>query len=88
MANCQVAASLHLVTDDACMPLDFAPYLPERWTQDRVCMRKVGVRDRAVSWKKWQIARDLIDEASKWDIPKGGCGVRQCLWGRRLMPLT
>jgi SRSO17 transposase len=71
VGNCQVAVSLHLATDDACMPLDFALYLPEGWTKNPERMRKAGVPEGTVFRKKWQIALDLIDEASKWDIPKG-----------------
>ena len=71
VGNCQVAVSLHLATDDACIPLDFALYLPEQWTKDPERLRKAGVPEGVVFKKKWQIALELIDEASRWDIPKG-----------------
>jgi len=71
VANCQVAVSLNLATEDACMPLNFDLYLPEGWTQDTERMRKVGIPEGTAFRKKWQIALELIDEASKWDIPKG-----------------
>jgi len=71
VANCQVAVSLHLATGDACMPVNFALYLPEQWTKAPERMRKAGVPEGTVFQKKWQIALDLIDEACTWDIPKG-----------------
>src|SRR3989304_3943678 len=33
-ANCQVAVSVHLGTDAACLPLTWALYLPEAWIGD------------------------------------------------------
>lgn len=71
VANCQVAVALHLATDDACMPLNFALYLPEEWTQDPERMKKGGVPEQATFKTKWQLALDLIDEAGRWDIPQG-----------------
>lgn len=71
VANCQVAVGLHLATDDACMPLDFALYLPEQWAQDAERMKKAGVPEATVFKTKWQLALDLIDEARRWDVPQG-----------------
>jgi len=71
VANCQVAVSLHLATDDACMPLNFALYLPEEWTQDTQRMRKAGVPEQTTFKRKWHLALDLIDEARTWDISQG-----------------
>ncbi|WP_052301936.1 IS701 family transposase [Desulfobacca acetoxidans] len=34
VANCQVAVSLHLATDEASMPLNFQLYLPQEWTDE------------------------------------------------------
>ena len=71
VANCQVAVSLHLATDDGCMPLNFALYLPEEWTSNPKRLREAGVPEGTTFKKKWQLALDLIDEASLWDIPQG-----------------
>ncbi len=71
VGNCQVAVSLHLATDDGCMPLNFALYFPEQWTEDPERLRKAGVPKGTLFKKKWQIALELIDEACTWKIPKG-----------------
>jgi SRSO17 transposase len=71
VANCQVAVSLHLATDDGCMPLNFALYLPEEWTSNPKRLREAGVPEGTTFKKKWELALDLIDEASGWDIPQG-----------------
>jgi SRSO17 transposase len=52
VANCQVAVSLNLATDDACMPLNFDLYLPEGWTKDPDRMRKAGVPQGTAFRKK------------------------------------
>lgn len=71
VGNCQVAVSLHLATDDACMPLNFALYLPESWTKDPNRMKRAGVPEWTAFESKWQLALDLIDEALTWEIEKG-----------------
>jgi SRSO17 transposase len=71
VANCQVAVSLHLATDDGCMPLNFALYLPEEWTSNPKRLREAGVPEGTTFKKKWELALDLIDEASGWEIPQG-----------------
>jgi SRSO17 transposase len=71
VGNCQVATSLHLATDEVCMPLDFDLYLPKSWTDDPPRMQKAGVPAGQSFRAKWQIALELIDRAIGWDIPKG-----------------
>jgi SRSO17 transposase len=71
VGNCQIAVSLNLATDDACMPLNFALYFPESWTNDPPRMKRAGVPEETVFKTKWQLALDLIDEALSWDVPRG-----------------
>lgn len=71
VGNCQIAVSLHLATDDASMPLNFALYLPESWTDAPERLKRAGVPEGTVFKTKWQIALDLIDEALLWDVPPG-----------------
>lgn len=80
VGNCQIAASLHLATAEACMPLDFELYLPKAWTDDPSRMKAAGVPDGYSFKPKWQIALDLIDQAVSWDIPKGVV-VCDCAYG-------
>lgn len=70
VGNCQVAVSLHYVTDDAAIPLDFALYLPEEWLEPQ--RRKLaGVPDDITFQPKWQLALGLIDQARRWGIRPG-----------------
>lgn len=71
VGNCQVAVSLHLATDDACMPLNFVLYLPQSWTDAPDRMKRAGVPEGTTFKSKWQLALDLIDGALTWDIGKG-----------------
>jgi SRSO17 transposase len=69
--NCQVAVSLHLATEMASVPLSFALYLPEQWTDDTKRLKEALVPPNAVFKEKWRIALDLIDEAIAWEIDPG-----------------
>lgn len=71
VGNCQVAVSLHLATDDACMPLNFALYIPESWATDPERMKRAGLPEGTTFTTKWQVALDLIDEALSWDMVRG-----------------
>jgi len=81
VGNCQIATSVHLATDEVCLPLDFDLYLPKRWTDDPARMQKAGIPAGRSFRPKWQIALDLIDRALEWDIPKGVV-VCDCAYGK------
>lgn len=67
-ANCQVAVTLDLGTDQSSVPLDWALYLPERWINDPDRRDKVGV-PREVTFKtKPQLALELLDEVRGWGL--------------------
>ena len=70
IGNCQVAVSLHYVTDDAAVPLDFALYLPEEWLEPGK-RAEAGIPDEVTFQTKWQLALDLIDRALEWGIKPG-----------------
>src|SRR6476659_5459200 len=44
-ANCQVAVSVHAVSDTASCPLQWRLFLPRGWDQDRARRRVTGVPD-------------------------------------------
>lgn len=69
IANCQVAVSLHLITDDASVPLDFMVYLPEAWTQDPARRRKAGIPTEITFQPKWALALAMIDRVRGWGVP-------------------
>ena len=70
-ANCQVAVSLHLTTDEASVPLDFELYLPEAWALDRARLEEAGVPEDVVFRTKWQIALGLVDRAIETGLTPG-----------------
>jgi SRSO17 transposase len=57
VANCQVAVSLHLATEDGCMPLNFALYLPEEWTSSPERLRAAGVPE-GTAYRRSQLTKD------------------------------
>lgn len=67
-ANCQVAVSLDLGTEEASTPLNWALYLPRQWIEDPERRRKAGVPEDVVFKTKNQLALDLIDEARQWGL--------------------
>jgi SRSO17 transposase len=71
VGNCQVMVSLHLSTDEASVPLDFALYLPEKWTNNPERMRAAKVPEYVVFREKWRLALELIDRALGWGVPPG-----------------
>lgn len=70
IGNCQVAVSLHYVTDDAAVPLDFALYLPEEWLEPDK-RQEAGIPEDVAFQTKWQLALELIDRALAWGIRPG-----------------
>ena len=71
VANCQVAVSLHLATEEASMPLNYQLYLPQEWTDNPERLKQAGVPAGTCFKTKWQVALDLIDEARGWELPAG-----------------
>lgn len=71
VGNCQIGVSLHLAINQACIPLNYALYLPRSWTDAPERLARAGVPDGTVFKTKHDLALELIDEALEWDIPKG-----------------
>ena len=67
-ANCQVAVTLDLGTEESSTPLDWALYLPEKWVHDPVRRKKAGVPEEITFKTKPQLALDLIDEVKEWGL--------------------
>lgn len=93
-ANCQVAVTLDLGTEESSIPLDWALYLPEQWIDDPVRRKKAGIPDKVFFKKKPDLALDLIDEVRRWALSDrlvladsaygDGYGFRQGLRDRNL----
>ena len=67
-ANCQVAVTLDLGSEESSTPLDWALYLPEQWIDDPVRRKKAGVPEEITFKTKPELALDLIDEVRKWGL--------------------
>ena len=67
-ANCQVAVTLDLGTEESSIPLDWALYLPEVWIDDPARRKKAGIPDEVSFKKKPDLALDLIDEVRSWGL--------------------
>ena len=67
-ANCQVAVTLDLGTEESSTPLDWALYLPERWIDDPVRRKEAGVPEEITFKTKPQLALDLVDGVRGWGL--------------------
>jgi SRSO17 transposase len=67
-ANCQVAVTLDLGTEESSTPLDWALYLPEKWVQDPVRRKEAGVPEEITFKTKPELALGLIDEVKAWGL--------------------
>ncbi|OPC76792.1 hypothetical protein B4N89_45795 [Embleya scabrispora] len=60
-ANCQVAVSVHAVSDTASCPNQWRLFLPPEWDADAKRRLRTGVPDVVRHVEKWQLA---LDEAA------------------------
>ena len=67
-ANCQVAVTLDLGTEESSTPLDWALYLPEQWINDPVRRKGAGIPEEITSKTKTELALDLIGEVKRWGL--------------------
>lgn len=67
-ANCQVAVTLDLGTEESSTPLNWALYLPKGWVEDPVRRKKAGIPEEITFKTKIVLALDLIDEAKEWGL--------------------
>jgi SRSO17 transposase len=67
-ANCQVAVTLDLGTEESSTPLDWALYLPKGWIDDPARRKKAGVPEEITFKTKPELALDLIDEVRMWGL--------------------
>ncbi|MEV4251309.1 IS701 family transposase [Streptosporangium canum] len=77
-ANCQVAPSVHLVTDVASCPVNWRLFVPEQWdaasprAEDPAAVAARRQRGRIPGdvghVPKWQLALDMIDELGSWGL--------------------
>jgi len=70
VGNCQVAVGVHLTTESESMPLDWALYLPQAWTEDGERCRKAGIPEKTPFRTKIQLALELIDHLLAWKLSR------------------
>ena len=68
-ANCQVAVSLSVTTRTEHLPIDFALFLPESWTEDVERREKARIPEDTVFKTKHDIALGMIEQAALDKIP-------------------
>lgn len=77
IGNCQVAVSVHAVTDRASAPLDWRLFLPSSWddeaadTEDAAATiaarrNKCKIPSTEHHRPKWQMAIEMLDELAEW----------------------
>lgn len=69
VANCQIAVSLSVATRSAHVPIDFALYLPESWTDHRSRREECKIPDDVIFKTKTDLALDLISRAVDDKVP-------------------
>lgn len=87
VGNCQVAPSLHLVSETNSTCIGMRLYLPKVWAEDPERRKKAGIPEDVIFQKKWQIGLDLVDKALVWGLPKrpllSDAGYGDCVEFRR-----
>ncbi|GKQ39245.1 hypothetical protein ALMP_57740 [Streptomyces sp. A012304] len=58
-ANCQVAVSVHAVSDTASCPLQWRLFVPQEWADDPARRRKTGVPGEIGHREKWRLLPEL-----------------------------
>lgn len=77
IGNCQVASTVHMVSDQASAPVDWRLFVPEAWDDtcadtnehaEAVAARRAKARipDYVRHRPKWELALEMIDELTHW----------------------
>ncbi|MDQ0948609.1 SRSO17 transposase [Streptomyces phaeochromogenes] len=67
-ANCQVAVSVHAVSDTASCPLQWRLFVPQEWADDAPRRQKTGIPREVGHREKWRLALDIFDELARWGM--------------------
>ncbi|MCT9094374.1 IS701 family transposase [Streptomyces sp. ASQP_92] len=67
-ANCQVAVSIHAVSDTASCPLQWRLFVPQEWAADAVRRRRTGIPEEIGHREKWRLALEILDELAGWGL--------------------
>lgn len=67
-ANCQVAVTLDLGTEESSTPVDWALYLPAEWINNPIRREKAGIPKEVMFKTKTNLALELLDEVKAWGL--------------------
>jgi SRSO17 transposase len=67
-ANCQVAVTVHLGTETTSVPLTWALFLPEAWTEDPARRAEVGIPPTVTYQTKGQLALAVLARVRGWGL--------------------
>jgi SRSO17 transposase len=67
-ANCQVAVTLDLGTEESSTPVDWALYLPAEWINNPIRREKAGIPKEVTFKTKTNLALELLDEVKAWGL--------------------
>jgi SRSO17 transposase len=68
IGNCQIAVSLHAVSQKGTVPLGFRLYLPEDWCQDPVRRKQAKIPEDVEFQTKPMLGIELVARAAGWKI--------------------
>jgi SRSO17 transposase len=71
IANCQVAASLTIATRTEHVPVDFALYLPESWTENPTRRAEAHIPEEVRFKSKPELGLEMIERAVADGLPTG-----------------
>jgi SRSO17 transposase len=69
VGNCQIGVSLSVATRHEHVPIDFALYLPESWTEDATRRAEAHIPETVTFATKIELAIDMIERAVAAGIP-------------------
>jgi SRSO17 transposase len=69
IGNCQIGVSLHAVGKKGTVPLGWALYLPEDWSQDPERRRRAKIPDEVQFKTKPELGAELVERAAGWELP-------------------
>ncbi|WP_405914651.1 IS701 family transposase [Streptomyces sp. NBC_00728] len=67
-ANCQVAVSVHAVSDTASCPLQWRLFLPADWASDSHRRARTVIPPEVTHREKWRLALDMLDTLADWGM--------------------
>jgi len=68
--NCQVAASLHLASEQGGVCVGMQLYLPHKWAERDALREEAKIPDEVGFQEKWRIGLSMVERAISWGLPR------------------